>query len=175
LNTFRFCLIFFCINATNLAHADKDSDGDGLSDLEEAKVYKTDIHRKDTDVDGLADGLEVDEYFSDPLLTDTDGDSFLDGIEAINESDPTDPDSIPTAMDLDHDGISNKEEIETYKTDPQRVDTDFDGISDPKEILKYFTNPIMVDTDGDRFWDGEEILGGSDPHDPSSQPKTKDP
>ena len=45
---------------------EKDSDNDGISDLEESTIYKTDMHLKDTDADGLDDGLELDEYFSDP-------------------------------------------------------------------------------------------------------------
>jgi hypothetical protein len=148
----------------------QDSDGDGLTDMEETKIYHTDIHRKDTDSDGLPDGEEIDEYLTDPLVTDTDGDGYLDGVEALNGSDPTDPDSIPKSNDLDKDGISNKEETDTYHTDPQRPDTDFDGLTDAQEVFKYFTNPTMVDTDGDSYWDGEEVRAGTDPQDPFSFP-----
>ena len=37
----------------------KDTDGDGLSDLEEEEIYHTDIASPDTDGDGYPDGLEV--------------------------------------------------------------------------------------------------------------------
>jgi len=150
--------------------AQLDSDHDGLTDIEETDIYKTDIHRKDTDSDGMPDGLEVEEYLTDPLVTDTDGDGYLDGVEMLNNSDPTDPDSIPKSEDLDKDGIPNKEEIQTYHTDYQRADTDFDGLTDAQEVFKYFTNPLMVDTDGDSYWDGEEVKAGTDPHDPFSYP-----
>jgi hypothetical protein len=156
--------------ATTASASSQDSDGDGISDLEETTVYKTDMHLKDTDTDGLEDGMELEEYFTDPKIVDTDGDGFLDGVEVLNNSDPTDADSVPVAKDLDHDGLSNDLENEKYQTDAQRVDTDFDGLRDDAEILKYFTNPTMVDTDGDSFWDGEEVQAGSDPTDPSSIP-----
>jgi Carboxypeptidase regulatory-like domain/Bacterial TSP3 repeat/FlgD Ig-like domain len=58
-----------------------DSDGDGLTDSEEA-VLGTDPLVADTDGDGLLDGREVDEIGCDPLLEDTDGDLVLDGVDA---------------------------------------------------------------------------------------------
>ena len=82
-------LLFGCMGSCVLWAA-VDSDNDGISDIEEAKIYKTDSQMADTDADGLADGLEIGEYFSDPLVTDTDGDGFLDGVEVRNGSDPTD-------------------------------------------------------------------------------------
>ncbi|MGD8567080.1 MAG: hypothetical protein PVJ39_03165 [Gammaproteobacteria bacterium] len=146
-----------------------DADHDGISDMEETTIYKTDMHLPDTDTDGLNDGLEVEEYFTDPRIADTDGDGFLDGVEAINDSDPTDSDSKPVSQDLDHDGLSNVQE-QQQGTDPQRVDTDFDGLNDREEIEHYFTDPKLVDTDGDSYWDGEEVTAGTDPGDPASHP-----
>lgn len=163
-----FMLGFF-LPATPLYAVDPDTDNDGLSDMEETTIYRTDMHLRDTDTDGLMDGLEVEEYFTDPRISDTDGDGFLDGVEALHDSDPTDAESIPDAPDLDGDGLSNQLE-QQYGTDPQRIDTDFDGVSDKDEIEKYFTDPKLVDTDGDSFWDGEEIQAGTDPGDPASKP-----
>ncbi|MGB2982641.1 MAG: hypothetical protein WBC63_02135, partial [Candidatus Bipolaricaulia bacterium] len=54
-----------------------DSDGDGLSDAEEA-VLSTDALNPDSDGDGLTDGEEYLERFTDPLSEDTDGDGLLD-------------------------------------------------------------------------------------------------
>jgi hypothetical protein len=144
-----------------------DSDGDGLSDLEEARHYKTDSQLADTDTDGLADGLEVNEYWTLPLVEDTDGDTFLDGVEVRLGTDPTESHSLPTQAtpgyeDLDGDGIPNEEE-RALGTDPQRVDTDFDGLTDFQEIRQYLTSPILVDSDGDGAWDGEEVRAGTDP------------
>jgi len=151
-----------------------DSDGDGLTDLEEAREYKTDSQLADTDTDGLADGLEVNQYWTLPLVADTDGDGFIDGIEVRLGTDPTGADSYPAPdmpgfADLDGDGIPNAEERE-QGTDPQRVDSDFDGLGDFSEIRLYLTSPVLVDSDGDGAWDGEEVAAGTDPVDPEKRP-----
>ena len=160
------CLILLlpCLLA---ARQPEDSDGDGLTDIEEARIHRTDPQLSDTDLDGLADGLEVLQYWTLPLLADTDGDGFLDGIEVRLGSDPTDPDSQPdpsnpNSADLDGDGISNSEE-QDYGTNPQHVDSDFDGLDDGAEIRKYLTDPTLVDSDGDGVWDGDEVRAGTDP------------
>ena len=151
-----------------------DSDGDGLSNLEEARIYKTDPQLADTDTDGLSDGLEVNEYWTLPLVVDTDGDKFLDGVEVRLGTDPTDNESFPIGTtpgfeDLDGDGISNREE-QNLGSDPQRVDSDFDGLSDFAEIRQYLTSPTLVDSDGDGVWDGEEVAAGTDPGNPEISP-----
>ena len=71
-----------------------DSDGDGLTDLEEARIHKTDSQLADTDTDGLSDGLEVNEYWTLPLIVDTDGDTFLDGVEVRLGTDPTNNENL---------------------------------------------------------------------------------
>ena len=68
-----------------------DSDGDGLTDAEEARLG-TDPHNPDTDRDGLTDYDEVRRGTS-PTLSDTDGDTLLDGQEAFGCSDPRKPDT----------------------------------------------------------------------------------
>lgn len=151
-----------------------DSDGDGLTDHEEAWQYKTDSQLADTDTDGLTDGQEVNEYWTLPLVADTDGDKFIDGIEVRLGTDPLEAGShpIPTTpgfADLDGDGIPNEEE-RLLGTDPQRVDSDFDGLSDFQEIRQYLTSPTLVDSDGDGAWDGEEVAGGTDPTDAEKHP-----
>jgi hypothetical protein len=118
-----------------------DTDGDGLSDVDEA-AYGTDPLNRDYDADGLLDGEEVYTYGTDPLNNDTDGDGLLDG-----------------------------EEINQYGTSPLSPDTDGDGISDADELFIYGTSPTLPDTDGDGIWDGEEVFNyGTDPLDPSSGP-----
>lgn len=57
-----------------------DSDGDGLTDEDEAGLG-TEPLTADTDGDGLLDNEEVRIYKSDPLNSDTDNDSFKDGDE----------------------------------------------------------------------------------------------
>jgi hypothetical protein len=147
-----------------------DSDGDGLTDIEESRVYKTDPQLADTDTDGLSDGDEINKYWTLPLVADTDGDGFLDGVEVRLHTDPLEATSHPDPQnpanqDLDGDGLANQEERE-YGTDPQRVDSDFDGLNDDVEIKVYFTDPRLVDTDGDGYWDGEEVKEGTDPTNP---------
>ncbi len=95
--------------ATNLP---KDSDGDGLTDDEEAKLG-TDPFNKDTDGDGLSDGDEVKTYKTNPLNPDTDFDGLKDG-----------------------------EEVLTYKTNPLDRDTDKGGVADGHEVLVDHTNPL---------------------------------
>lgn len=76
------------IEEPQIASEDLDTDGDGLSDLEEKKLG-TDINLADTDGDGLTDFAEVKIYRTDPLNPDTDGDGFSDGDEVKNGYDPT--------------------------------------------------------------------------------------
>lgn len=57
-----------------------DTDGDGLTDQEEAELG-TDPNKVDTDDDDLFDREEVRVYKTDPLNPDTDGDGYLDGAE----------------------------------------------------------------------------------------------
>jgi len=66
---------------------EKDSDNDGLSDKEE-RLLGTDPYNFDTDGDGLTDYAEVRIYKTDPLNPDTDGDGYSDGDEVINGFDP---------------------------------------------------------------------------------------
>ncbi len=172
----------FLISTTVVADQHEDSDGDGLTDIDEARVYRTDPQLLDTDLDGLNDGLEVNEYWTLPLIADTDGDGFLDGIEVRLGSDPTEAASYPDPKnpksdDLDGDGILNKDELE-LGSNPQHYDSDFDGLDDGAEIRTYFTNPMLVDSDGDGLWDGEEVKAGTDPGNPDihvqTSPKGRD-
>lgn len=111
-----------------------DSDGDGLLDLDEYDIYKTDPRNADTDGDGLTDGQEVNTYGTDPLVRDTDGDTIEDGDEVL-----------------------------VYGTDPNRRDSDNDGLDDNVEIFTYGTDPNDDDTDDDGMTDGYEVANGFDP------------
>lgn len=64
-----------------------DSDGDGLTDEEEAQLG-INPNEVDTDSDGLTDYEEVKVYATNPLNPDTDGDSFSDGQEVRNGYNP---------------------------------------------------------------------------------------
>ncbi len=65
--------------------------------------------------------------------TDKDGDGVDDEVEA-REGTST------VSADTDSDGITDKDEIEKWKTDPTKKDTDEDGFSDLQELLNGY-NP----------------------------------
>ncbi len=92
-----------------------DSDRDGLTNTHEAELG-TDPGNADSDGDGLDDGDEVDRFGSDPHDPDTDADGTEDGWEVRYRLDPLRHDS---ALDIDDDGFSNREEFED-QSDPRR-------------------------------------------------------
>ncbi|MDP4117226.1 MAG: binary toxin-like calcium binding domain-containing protein, partial [Bacteroidota bacterium] len=129
-----------------------DTDGDGLTDGQEVKLYHTDPLKADTDGDGLSDYDEIMKYHTDPLKADTDGDGLNDGDEVMKYK------TDPLKADTDGDGLNDGDEVMKYRTDPLKVDTDGDGLSDYNEIMKYHTDPLNADTDGDGLKDGEEVM-----------------
>ena len=146
---------------------DKDTDDDGLNDLEEICMYI------DTDNKTQMDEIYPDKddrswvsaqlrklsakyhYDLDPTNPDVDGDG-LDDKDEISKG------TSPNTIDWDHDGLSDGDEVHEYKTDPKKRDTDVDGLTDYEEIFGtygYVTDPKKRDTDGDGISDGEEIFG----------------
>ena len=81
------------------ARPEDDDDGDGLTNIDEVR-RGTDPSKPDTDGDGLSDGEEVLRYHTDPLRMDTDGDGFPDGLEVALGTDPLDPRSFPSPIQL---------------------------------------------------------------------------
>lgn len=140
-----------------------DSDGDGLLDADELKVYGTDPLNPDTDGDGLTDGAEVNLHKTDPLDPDSDDDGLTDGAEVnVYGTDPLDPDT-------DDDGLTDGAEVNVYGTDPLNSDTDDDGLTDGDEVNVYGTDPLNPDTDDDGLTDGDEVnVYGTDPLDPDT-------
>lgn len=69
-----------------------DSDGDGIDDFAEIEAGYDPLS-DDSDGDGLLDGEELDEG-SDPLEVDTDGDGYDDFAEVKEGSDPADEDDV---------------------------------------------------------------------------------
>ncbi len=112
----------------------RDSDGDGLSDMIEARVgfINGEIDRPvvcddlfmfeglaelDRDFDGLNE-CEERLMGTSPSLSDSDGDNLPDGLEVIRGTDHLNPDS---AQDFDEDGVSNGDELKEG-TDPRSID-----------------------------------------------------
>jgi hypothetical protein len=67
-----------------------DTDGDGLTNVDEGGTYGTDPFNPDTDNDGLTDGDEVTIHTTDPLAPDSDGDGLTDGDEINTHGTETD-------------------------------------------------------------------------------------
>lgn len=75
-----------------------------------------------------------------------------------------------TTQDLDHDGLTNLEEVQAG-TSPEDADSDHDGLTDYQEVRIYHTNPMQPDSDGDGFSDGKEITTGNNPLGPGKLPR----
>jgi molybdenum-dependent DNA-binding transcriptional regulator ModE len=106
-----------------------DPDLDGLSNLAEIEIHKTDPQSSDSDDDELNDRAELETHATDPNNPDSDNDTLTDGEEIqIYATDPNDSDS-------DDDGFSDAREIEAG-TDPNDA-TDFPSVQTGEPILYY--------------------------------------
>ena len=151
-----------------------DSDGDGLTDGEEAAIG-TNPQKADSDADGIPDNEEVGSTPSQPIDTDADGkinaldtDDDNDGLETSLEA------AIginPLQKDTDGDGIDDATEVGNnsgvpLNSDDDKLidaidpDDDNDGLPTVDENL-LGTNPLKADTDGDGIPDGEEVDSNS--------------
>ena len=151
------------LNLNDNSDATIDSDGDGLSNLEEYTSY-TNPYSTDTDQDGMSDKWEVDNYlnpndYSDKFY-DFDVDYLLNWEEYLHNTDPND-------FDSDDDGLDDYEEIYEYGTDPNDFDSDDDGLDDAEEIYEYGTDPNDFDSDDDGLDDGWEINNNLNPNNSS--------
>lgn len=110
---------------------------------------------------------EINQYFMENAgQMDSDGDGLTDLDEVETYK------TNPFSSDTDSDGLDDGYEVFNSKTNPLEKDSDFDGLSDKDEVTKYLTDPNKDDTDGDGFGDKQEIAEGSDPNDNQSFPKT---
>jgi hypothetical protein len=80
-----------------------DTDGDGLSDVDEITLYKSNAHAFDSDGDGLSDGVEAAQGLNLNLV-----DSDQDG---ISDSDELDMGLNPLSADTDGDGLNDGDEL----------------------------------------------------------------
>lgn len=134
-----------------------DSDGDGLTDSQEAALG-TNPNDSDTDDDGLSDGAEVNTHGTDPKDSDTDKDGLSDGAEVNTHG------TNPKKSDTDNDGLSDGAEINTYGSNPNSKDSDGDTLEDGAEVNEYGTNPASKDViqivrpkDGERIQHGKKL------------------
>ena len=127
----------------------RDRDGDGLTDQEEA-LFGSNPGFPDSDNDGLSDKNERD-LGTEPQVSDTDGDGLSDYVEILIGSDPKQADS-------DFDGLTDLSEVQgqslayasgkvTYvATDPTKADSDGDGMLDPTEFSLGFNPRVFKET-----------------------------
>lgn len=76
----------YCLK--NIIDKSQDTDGDGLTDLDEINIYRSHYLFFDTDNDDLNDGEEIKLYKTNPLVFDSDSDGYGDGDEVKNGFDP---------------------------------------------------------------------------------------
>jgi len=116
-----------------------DSDGDGLTDIEETEGtygYVTDPNNNDTDGDGL-DDLREYWWLCDPTDKDTNNDFVNDG-DSVNERQtyPFRDESLKPSMDKDGDHLPLAAEKYDIKTDPNTFSTDEDPYGDGQEFFR---------------------------------------
>jgi len=175
------------LNPQNDQDALQDSDGDGLSRLEEFQ-WGTADNQSDTDNDGLNDFWEV-TYGTKALVPDASHDTDEDGLthlqELTNATHPlmadTDQDGMDDAWELDHgthplqedgaldldeDGLTNLAEFK-HALDPAQADSDDDGLPDGWEV-RYETRhnepDASADPDGDGRTNISELEDGTHPN-----------
>jgi len=123
--------------------SDADSDGDGLSTIQE-NTLGTNPNETDSDGDGLLDGDEIGNNPNTPL------DADKDGIVDANESNSldTDNDGNVNANDIDSDGDGIPDVVEVGQNQNTLLDTDNDG------------QPDSLDTDSDNDGLPDSLEGG---------------
>ncbi len=129
--------------------------------------------QKDSDGDGMADSDEA-AFGTDPTLWDSDGDGIGDFIEVLISFDPLNAGENPAVCiglegppfsDDDQDTLNECEEL-LIGTDGSLPDTDGDGIPDWMEVTSgtdYLHNDALLDSDGDGVVNGTELKNHTDP------------
>ena len=151
-------------NPAEPADAALDSDGDGLSNLDEYR-YNTNPSNADTDGDGVSDGDEVNIHGSAPNSADTDGDRMPDAFEIAAGLDYLDV--YDGLLDLDGDGVSNIVEFR-LQSDPNDAGSlppligtyqeSFEGSGLPNNWFTYDSDELDWEISGVTSSDGAKTL-----------------
>jgi hypothetical protein len=125
---------------------EKDTDTDGVPDYYEERFGLSPTN-KDTDGDGLGDLNEILALRLNPLEQDSDKNGTLDGDEDSDNDGLSNLAELAKGTsfmneDTDGDGLTDGEEVHTYKTDPLKADTDGDELSDGWEVT-IESNPLV--------------------------------
>jgi Big-like domain-containing protein/thrombospondin type 3 repeat protein len=154
-------------NNSLIVNGNKDSDGDGLSDVQEVNTYRTNPLSNDTDGDKLSDGKEVIGWaWAVEEKSGCTSSSPSSSVCHIHKTNPLNPDT-------DEDRNSDYYEYTNFPSDPNNPDQDNDGLLDGLESgpnSVYHTSYFLADTDHDGFTDGQEVKMGTDPLNPSDHP-----
>jgi len=144
------------INPLAVLKSAPDTDGDGLTDIDESNIHGTNPGLADTDADGVNDGIEVSRA-SNPLADDDpDGDGVFNLAETSGSLNPWQSGTLAA--------------VPGDPTDPYDDDSDDDGLTDGDEITTHGTDPNSRDSDGDGFGDVLELAENTDPTDSDDFP-----
>jgi outer membrane protein OmpA-like peptidoglycan-associated protein len=151
-----------------------DGDGDGLDDAWEKAYFGSLVQdgQGDPDGDGLSN-LEELQAGTNPMAEDTDHDGLSDKLELDQVNLFWASDA--TRPDTDGDFLLDGEEVSLWGTSPNRADSDLDGLNDYAEVKLFFTDPNSRDTDNGFSDDGREVLADrTDPLDPADDHQDSD-
>lgn len=94
-------------------------------------------------------------------IIDSDSDGLDDSRELWFSTDPFVNEKLATELTKGEDGADY--EVTSLIDTSAKKDADKDGLTDEEEINKYKTDPNKLDTDSDGFSDGEEVKNGYNP------------
>ena len=116
-----------------------DTDGDGLTDVEEAFIIGTDFRNPDTDGDGLSDGVEIENRMN-PLDPDMDNDGVSDGDEVAAGTDPFFPESADPGMSPEL-----SDEVSEFLTLAIELEIEAFANGDPAIAAEIFAGDVLLD------------------------------
>ena len=124
---------------------------------EQADRMENKLDPQPVETSPIVDDMPVDDV--DPALEE----EVEDVVEDVKEEDESDEEQVESlVVDPDGDGLVTTKEL-LAGTDPYRSDTDDDGLTDKEELNIWKTDPLDVDTDDDTFSDGDEVRHGYNP------------
>lgn len=91
------------LNPTDSTDSSADTDGDGLTNLEEYQAL-TNVNRVDSDGDMISDYDEINTHSTSPINLDSDNDGLFDHLELHYGLDAN---NAQTSNDIDDDGVNN--------------------------------------------------------------------
>ncbi len=172
------------------ADTNRDTDNDGISDIDEIKIYGTNPFHWDTDGDGLADGWEAQVLAAaaDGAISGTKGiDPRIASHDGVSEFAMNPDRDVRAAIVVDGTILAHKEVYAYQGFNPnmalpvpenEPIEAIFNfttgeeynvwrknppGNFNPKAFAGYTTNPLNADTDNDSMPDGWELYVGLNP------------